>query len=133
MFADKIFYHIYPLGFCGAPWNNDFSSPPGTGLRSLVDHIPHLLRLGINAVYIGPLFESEAHGYDTLDYFWVDRRLGTNEDLKYLVRAYHDAGIAVVFDAVLNHSGRHFFAFKDLLVRQCGFQPPQSPGRPVLI
>ena len=115
MFADKIFYHIYPLGFCGAPWNNDFSSPPGTGLRSLVDHIPHLLRLGINAVYIGPLFESEAHGYDTLDYFWVDRRLGTNEDLKYLVRAYHDAGIAVVFDAVLNHSGRHFFAFKDLL------------------
>ena len=115
MFADKVFYHIYPLGFCGAPYNNDFSSPAGNGLCSLISHIPHLQKLGINAVYIGPLFESVAHGYDTLDYFWVDRRLGTNEDLKALVRSYHDAGIAVVLDAVLNHSGRHFFAFKDLL------------------
>lgn len=114
MFRDKIFYHIYPLGFCGAPYTNDFSSPAGMGLRSLIGHIPHLRTLGINAVYIGPLFESCAHGYDTLDYFWVDRRLGTNEDLKALVRAFHQAGIAVVLDAVLNHSGRHFFAFKDL-------------------
>jgi glycosidase len=122
MFTDKIFYHIYPFGFCGAPWNNDFSSPAGGGLRSLIDHIPHLARLGINAVYIGPLFESDAHGYDTLDYFWVDRRLGTNEDLKALTRAYHEAGIAVVFDAVLNHSGRNFFAFKDLR-RNLGASP----------
>jgi glycosidase len=114
MFTDKIFYHIYLFGFCGAPWYNDFSSPAGAGLRSLIDHVSHLARLGINAVYIGPLFESSAHGYDTLDYFWVDRRLGTNADLKTLVRAYHDAGITVVLDAVLNHSGRHFFAFKDL-------------------
>jgi glycosidase len=115
MFTGKMFYHIYPFGFCGAPWQNDFASPAGTGLRSLIEHIPHLLRLGINAVYIGPLFESTAHGYDTLDYFWADRRLGTNDDLKALTGAYHDAGIAVVFDAVLNHSGRHFFAFRDLL------------------
>ena len=115
MFEDKIFYHIYPLGFCGAPRNNDFSSPAGSGLRSLADHIPHLQKLGINAVIIGPLFESSAHGYDTLDYFWVDRRLGTNADLKALVCAYRKAGIAVALDAVFNHSGRHFFAFKDLL------------------
>jgi glycosidase len=111
---EKIFYHIYPLGFCGAPLRNDFVSPAGTGLRSLANRIPELVSLGINAVYLGPLFESVAHGYDTLDYYYVDRRLGTNKDLRNLVRAYHEQGIMVVLDAVLNHTGRHFFAFKDL-------------------
>jgi glycosidase len=98
----------------GAPHWNDFSCPAGTGLRSLENHIPHLLRLGVNAVYLGPVFESTSHGYDTLDYYHVDRRLGNNTDLKYLVRVFQDNGIAVVLDAVLNHTGRHFFAFKDL-------------------
>jgi glycosidase len=115
---NRIFYHIYPLGFCGAPLKNDFASPAGTGLRSLVEHIPHLQKMGINGVYIGPLFESSAHGYDTVDYFWVDRRLGTNGDLKALVRAYHDAGIIVILDAVFNHTGRDFFAFRDLLQKR---------------
>jgi glycosidase len=115
--TDRIFYHIYPLGFCGAPERNDFSCPAGTELRSIADHIPRLLNLGINAVYLGPLFESVAHGYDTLDYYHVDRRLGNNEDLRFLVRRFHEAGIIVVLDAVLNHTGRHFFAFKDLQAR----------------
>lgn len=121
---DRIFYHIYPLGFCGAPERNDFASPAGGGIRSLTGQIGRLLELGINAVYLGPLFESTAHGYDTLDYFWVDRRLGTNDDLVDLVRAFHDAGIAVVLDAVLNHTGRHFFAFRDLQEKG-----PASPYR----
>jgi len=112
--SDKIFYHIYPLGMCGAPFKNDFSSPAGDGLKKLIDRIPHLLSLGVNAVYIGPLFESTAHGYDTLDYWYVDRRLGTNEDLSAFVSKCHENGIAVVLDAVLNHTGRHFFAFKEL-------------------
>jgi glycosidase len=118
MNSDTIFYHLYPLGFCGAPRRNDFSSPPGPGLRSLAAHIPHLRDLGINALYIGPLFESSSHGYDTVDYFWVDRRLGNNGDLKALVRACHGAGIAVILDAVFNHSGRDFFAFKDIQLRR---------------
>lgn len=122
MRTDSVFYHIYPLGFCGAPLDNDFSSPPGSGLRSLIGHIPHLLDLGINGLYIGPLFESGSHGYDTVDYYWVDRRLGTNEDLKALVRACHDGGIDVILDAVFNHSGRHFFAFKDIQQRGVGGQ-----------
>ncbi|GMO45788.1 MAG: alpha-amylase family glycosyl hydrolase [Treponemataceae bacterium] len=112
--ADKIFYHIYPLGMCGAPKRNDFSSPAGDGLYSLTRHIPRLVSLGINALYIGPLFESTSHGYDTVDYYHVDRRLGNNEALKELVRAFHDNGIAVVLDAVFNHTGRDFFAFKDM-------------------
>ncbi|MDR2783093.1 MAG: alpha-amylase [Treponema sp.] len=113
--TDRFFYHIYPLGFCGCPEKNDFSCPAGHGLRDIEAHIPHLLAMGVNAVYIGPLFESTAHGYDTLDYFHVDRRLGNNESLKRLVQAFHDNGIIIVLDAVLNHAGRHFFAFKDLL------------------
>jgi glycosidase len=112
---ERVFYHIYPLGFCGAPVNNDFVSPPGTGLRALGGHIPRLEALGITALYIGPLFESSGHGYDTLDYFHVDRRLGTNDDLKALVRAFHERGMAVALDGVFNHTGRYFFAFKDLL------------------
>jgi glycosidase len=114
---NSVFYHIYPLGFCGAPEYNDFSCPAGGGLRYIETHIPRLTALGINALYIGPLFESSAHGYDTLDYYHVDRRLGNNEDLKHLVRAFHDAGIDVVLDGVFNHSGRHFFAFKDIQER----------------
>lgn len=112
--ASRIFYHIYPLGMCGAPKRNDFASPPGNGLRSLTQRIPHLQWLGVNAIYIGPLFESTAHGYDTVDYYHVDRRLGTDDDLIDLVQAFHDAGIAVVLDAVLNHTGRDFFAFRDI-------------------
>jgi hypothetical protein len=71
---ESIFYHIYPLGFCGAPANNDFSCAAGGGLRSLEALIPHLKRLGVDALYVGPLFESGTHGYDTLDYYHVDRR-----------------------------------------------------------
>jgi glycosidase len=112
--SSKIFYHIYPLGICGAPKRNDFTSPPGNGLRNLEKRIPHLQWLGVNAVYIGPLFESTAHGYDTVDYYHVDRRLGTDEDLIALVQSFHSAGIAVVLDAVLNHTGRDFFAFRDI-------------------
>jgi glycosidase len=99
---------------CGAPKQNDFSSPAGSGLRSLKSHIPRLVSLGINALYIGPLFESGSHGYDTVDYYHVERRLGNNQDLKELVHAFHDNGIAVILDAVFNHTGRDFFAFKDL-------------------
>lgn len=116
-FNDRIFYHIYPLGMCGAPKTNDYSSPAGNGLLRLIERIPHLASLGVDAVYLGPLFESTAHGYDTVDYWHVDRRLGTNDDLARLVRAFHDQGIAVILDAVFNHTGRDFFAFKDIRAR----------------
>jgi glycosidase len=80
----------------------------------LEKNIPRLLLLGVNALYIGPLFESSSHGYDTVDYYYVDRRLGNNNDLKTLVRKFHDNGISVILDAVFNHTGRDFFAFKDI-------------------
>jgi glycosidase len=83
-----------------------------------LSHIPRLEALGINAVYIGPLFESTAHGYDTLDYYHVDRRLGNNDALRALVRAFHDRGFIVILDGVFNHTGRHFFAFRDLVEKR---------------
>ncbi|MBN2005168.1 MAG: alpha-glucosidase C-terminal domain-containing protein [Anaerolineae bacterium] len=111
---DSIFYHIYPLGLCGAPERNDFQSPPTPRLDQLYDWIPHMRRLNVNALYLGPLFESTAHGYDTADYYWVDRRLGDNGSLARLVAALHANGIRVILDGVFNHVGRDFWAFRDV-------------------
>ena len=70
--------------------------------------------LGCTALYIGPLFESSSHGYDTRDYRLTDRRLGDNEDFIHFVKLCHQAGIRVVVDGVFNHTGREFFAFRDI-------------------
>ncbi|MCU7493212.1 MAG: alpha-amylase [Ignavibacteria bacterium] len=111
---DSVFYHIYPLGFCGAPKNNDFFSQPVSRLDKIYGWIGHMKSLGVNALYLGPLFESTSHGYDTADYFHVDRRLGNNEQLKNLIAALHQNGIRVILDGVFNHVGRSFWAFRDL-------------------
>ncbi len=111
---DSLFYHIYPLGFCGAPPKNDFSSAPVPRLERVHSWLDHLQYLGINALYLGPLFESSAHGYDTADYYQVDRRLGNRQTLAQLVSEAHRHGIRVILDGVFNHVGRHFWAFRDL-------------------
>lgn len=112
--SDSIFYHIYPLGFCGAPEQNDRTLTPVSRLEKISSWIPHLRNLHVNALYLGPLFESTAHGYDTADYYHVDRRLGTNETLAKLTRELHTHGIKVVLDGVFNHVGRDFWAFRDV-------------------
>lgn len=112
-FDNAIFYHIYPIGLLGAERVND-GGPVRHRLRELNQWIGHLKDLSVSAVYIGPLFESAAHGYDTTDYMQVDRRLGDNEDFRRFVCACHDAGIRVVVDGVFNHTGRGFFAFQDI-------------------
>lgn len=113
-FRDAVFYHIYPLGFCGAPEQNNFTAPAESRILSLVKYAEHIREIGANALYLGPVFESSAHGYDTADYKTVDRRLGTNEDLKSVVRAMHENGIRVILDGVFNHVGRDFWAFRDV-------------------
>ena len=112
-YDEAIFYHIYPLGLLGAPRTNDYGAPV-CRLRELWPWIGHIRSLGCSALYIGPLFESVGHGYETTDYRRLDSRLGTNEDLRDFVAACHEAGLRVVFDAVFNHTGRDFFAFRDL-------------------
>lgn len=108
-----IFYHIYPLGLTGAPRENKEEETVHR-FEELQRWIPHMRSLGINALYIGPLFESSTHGYDTKDYKLVDRRLGDNEDFKKFVSHCHENGIRVVVDGVFNHTGRDFFAFRDI-------------------
>lgn len=115
---ESIFYQIYPLGFCGAPQNNDLTSAPASRLDKIQKWIPHLKSLGINAVYMGPVFESTSHGYDTIDYFKVDRRLGTNDTLKKLSKLFHENDIKLIVDGVFNHVGRDFPKFKDLILNK---------------
>ena len=108
-----VFYHMYTLGMTGAPRHNDATEVTNR-FAELLQWILHIRTLGCNAIYIGPLFESTSHGYDTRDYKLVDRRLGDNESFKDFVKQCHDSGIRVVVDGVFNHTGREFFAFKDI-------------------
>lgn len=110
---ESVFYQIYPLGFCGAPKQNDGVTV--NRIAKVKDWIPHLLRLNINAVYFSPVFESDKHGYDTRDYRTVDCRLGTNDDFADVCRELHDNQIKIVLDGVFNHVGRGFFAFQDVI------------------
>ena len=112
-YNEAIFYHIYPLGLAGAPKQNEYAEPVHR-LNTLLPWIDHIKEIGCTALYIGPLFESVGHGYETTDYKKLDSRLGTNEDLTAFVKACHEKGIKVIFDGVFNHTGRDFFAFKDI-------------------
>jgi cyclomaltodextrinase len=120
--TESVFYHIYPLGLCGAPPTNDFHSPTVPRLDALHGWLDHLEGVGVNALYLGPVFESSRHGYDTVDYYHVDRRLGDNATLARLSEAIHRRGIRLILDAVFNHVGRDFWAFYNL--RQRGEASP---------
>lgn len=112
-YDEAIFYHIYPLGMTGAPKQNTYGEPEHR-LNTLIPFIPEIKKMGFGAVYIGPLFESVGHGYETTDYKKLDSRLGTNEDLTDFVKECHKNGIRVILDGVFNHTGRDFFAFEDI-------------------
>ena len=87
-YDNAVFYHIYPLGLSGAPAENPYGDPVHR-LNGLTGWIDHIKALGCTALYIGPLFESVGHGYETTDYYKLDSRLGTNEDLAEYVRRCH--------------------------------------------
>ncbi len=112
-YDEAIFYHIYPLGMTGAPKQNSYGEPVHR-LNTLLPWLTHIKNIGCNAIYIGPLFESVGHGYETTDYKKLDSRLGTNDDLKSFVAECHNKGMHVIFDGVFNHTGRDFFAFRDI-------------------
>lgn len=110
---ESVFYQIYPLGFCGAPFEND--GVLEHRIKKVNDWIPHIKKVGANAIYFSPVFESDTHGYNTRDYTKVDTRLGTNEDFAKVCDNLHKEGIKVVLDGVFNHVGRGFWAFQDVL------------------
>ncbi len=112
-YEEAVFYHIYPLGLCGAPKENSYGEAAHR-LKELTPWIVHIKEIGCTALYIGPLFESVGHGYETTDYKKLDSRLGNNQDLTDFVAACHEEGIRVIFDGVFNHTGRDFFAFQEI-------------------
>ena len=110
---ESVFYQIYPLGFCGAPFQNDGIEE--SRIRKIIDWADHIEALQCNAIYFSPIFESDSHGYDTRDYSKIDCRLGTNEDFADVCKELHKRGIKVILDGVFNHVGRGFWAFQDVL------------------
>lgn len=111
-----IWWHVYPLGFCGAPIRPDADVPDGEDWRPtdeprllrLLPWLDHAVELGANGLLLGPVFDSWTHGYDTLDHTRIDPRLGTEADFDALVAACHERGLRVALDGVFNHVGdRH--------------------------
>ena len=115
-FDQAVVYQIYPLGLCGAPAEND--GVQAHRILRVLDWVEHIKALGADTVLFNPLFDSDRHGYDTRDYFTVDPRLGTEEDLKRVCDALHAAGLRVMLDGVFNHVGRGFWAFRDVLEKR---------------
>ena len=118
-YEEAVFYHMYPIGMTGAPRENRKQETVHR-FAQLMEWLPHIAEIGCTAVYIGPLFESSTHGYDTKDYKLVDRRLGDNEDFRCFVEKAHKLGIRIVVDGVFNHTGREFFAFRDIREKREG-------------
>lgn len=115
---NTVIYNIYPIGFCGAPKDNDFQL--NYRLDKIYDFIPHFKKMGVNCILFNPVFESTRHGYDTIDYKKIDSRLGDNASFKKICETLHQNGIRVILDGVFNHVGRDFFAFKDIQEKGMG-------------
>lgn len=109
---NSVFYQIYPIGFCGAPTQNDGECVPR--IRKLLDWSEYLQELGVDSILLNPIFESDSHGYDTRDFKKIDCRLGTNDDFASVCKDLHAHGVKIVLDGVFNHVGRGFWAFKDV-------------------
>lgn len=109
---EAVIYNIYPLGFCGAPRENDGKLV--YRLDKIYDCIEHMKKLSANVLVLNPVFESSRHGYDTIDYRKIDCRLGDNNSFKQICNTLHENGIRIILDGVFNHVGREFFAFKDI-------------------
>jgi glycosidase len=110
-----IFWHVYPLGFLGAPHTATDAGAAAPRLRQLTNWLDYLLALGANGLLLGPVFASDTHGYDTTDHYRVDPRLGTEADLVNLFEEAADRGIRVVLDGVFNHVGRGFGQLADVI------------------
>ena len=114
----SIIYHIYPLGFCAVEPRNSFTTNPVNRISKIENWLPHIKSMGCDTLLLGPVWEASAHGYDTADFFHLDRRLGSNEDFKSVAKAVHATGMNLVLDGVFNHVGRDFWAFRDVIEKR---------------
>jgi glycosidase len=132
-----VWWHVYPLGFLGAPGAGDPDAEPTHRLPALASWLDHLVGLGANGLALGPVFAAHSHGYDTVDHYRVDPRLGTEDDLVGLVEACHARGVRVQLDGVFNHVGRGFGRFREVLEQGASAPPaawfridPAATGEP---
>jgi glycosidase len=113
-----IWWHAYPLGFVGAERDAlPAGTPPTPRLARFGGWLDHVVELGCNGLALGPVFASETHGYDTVDHYRVDPRLGSEDDLRRLIDAASRRGVRVLFDGVFNHVGRGFAPFADVAAK----------------
>lgn len=117
-----LWWHVYPLGFLGAPAVAGEREPVTHRLGHLCDWLDYARDLGASGLLLGPIFASTSHGYDTIDHFRVDPRLGGDDDFAALVTAARSRGLRLVLDGVFNHVGRAFPAFAEVLA-----QGPAAP------
>lgn len=112
-----MWWQIYPLGFVGAPIRQDgpASSAGEHRLKRIEGWLDHVVELGLNGLMLGPVFASSSHGYDIVDYFRIDSRLGDDGDIDALIAAARQRGIRVLFDGVFNHVSRDHEAFQALV------------------
>ncbi|MDN8549166.1 alpha-amylase family glycosyl hydrolase [Microbacterium sp. NM3R9] len=112
-----MWWHVYPLGFTGAPIRPTGEERDGGvvhRLSRIEGWLDHLVDLGLNGLLLGPVFASTTHGYDTTDHFRIDPRLGDDDDVDRLIAAARGRGIRVLLDGVFNHVGREHPAFRAL-------------------
>lgn len=122
---NKIIYQIFPSRFATSKevskekWYQapiDHRADLKGDLRGIINRLDYLKKLGVDIVYMTPVFESpSSHKYNTVDYYKIDPSFGTEEDLKELVDKAHSLGMRVILDAVFNHTSTEFFAFQDVL------------------
>ena len=125
---DAIFYQIFPDRFCRSerykaigkfvPWDSlpTRENMFGGNLAGIVDKLEYIASLGVNAIYLCPIFKSNSnHRYHTVDYFEIDPVLGTLKDFDRLVKKAHKLGLRVILDGVFNHCSRGFFQFNSLM------------------
>ncbi|AFV88940.1 Alpha amylase, catalytic domain-containing protein [Acidipropionibacterium acidipropionici ATCC 4875] len=119
-----IAWHTYPLGLVGAPMGpQGLDSPVEHRLVRLQGWLDHVRDLGCSGLLLGPVLASRSHGYDTLDHYRVDPRLGDDADLDDLVAAAHERGLKVLMDGVFNHVSWHH-----RLVQEALAAGPDSPA-----
>jgi cyclomaltodextrinase len=107
-----IWWQVYPLGFVGAEREARACAGVTHRLGHLSAWLDYVVELGASGMLLGPIFASSTHGYDTIDHFEIDRRLGDSADFDEFIAAAHRRGLRVVLDGVFNHVGREFPAFR---------------------
>ena len=125
---EMVMYQIFPDSFATShqmitgeaskvlnSYNEYSVSERGGTLRGIIENIDYIAGLGVNCLYLNPIFVSGTyHKYDIIDYFDIDPCLGDKETFRQLVKVCHDRGIRIILDGVFNHSSSNFFAFKDV-------------------